>query len=256
MSSTLINRSLATIRTELAFLVDSGVITRQQSEQIESNLPNPNEALRGAPANNAGPVEYVEALYAFQAQQPGDLDFKVGEKIEVLEKPSPEWYKGRCNGKVGMFPSNYVKPAFSGGSLMKEASPPRYPAQASAPQVQSPTPQSPPPAGFSQSPFPPGANGYYKQSVAPYQPPPAPYQPPAQYQTSPAQYAPPAQFQAAPVPYQAPPQAVAQPAPAPAEQGADSGMSGAAKKFGSKLGNAAIFGAGATLGSDLVHSIF
>ena len=28
------------------------------------------------------------------------------------------------------------------------------------------------------------------------------------------------------------------------------------KKFGSKLGNAAIFGAGATIGSDLVNSIF
>lgn len=28
------------------------------------------------------------------------------------------------------------------------------------------------------------------------------------------------------------------------------------KKFGSKLGNAAIFGAGATAGSDLVNSVF
>ncbi|AGO11155.1 AaceriAFR320Wp [[Ashbya] aceris (nom. inval.)] len=255
MSSTLINRSLATIRTELAFLVDSGVITRQQSQQIESNLPNPNEPPRATPANDAGPVEYVEAVYTFQAQQPGDLDFKVGEKIEVLEKPSPEWYKGRCNGKVGMFPSNYVKPAFSGGSVVKEASPPRYPAQPPVPQVQSPVTQSPP-ASYSQSPFPPGASSYYQHPTAAYPPPPAPYQPPTQYQSPPAQYAPPAQYQAAPVPYQAPPQAVVQPAAAPAEQGGDNGVSGAAKKFGSKLGNAAIFGAGATLGSDLVHSIF
>lgn len=29
-----------------------------------------------------------------------------------------------------------------------------------------------------------------------------------------------------------------------------------AKKFGGKLGNAAIFGAGATMGADLVNSIF
>lgn len=49
---------------------------------------------------------------------------------------------------------------------------------------------------------------------------------------------------------------VVQQQPVPQQQGSGSGGSDALKKFGSKLGNAAIFGAGATIGSDLVNSIF
>ncbi|GAP92087.1 putative sh3 domain-containing protein [Rosellinia necatrix] len=56
-----------------------------------------------------------------------------------------------------------------------------------------------------------------------------------------------------------PPMAVAQGsggAPNQAEGGGSSKVNEAGKKFGKKLGNAAIFGAGATLGGNLVNSIF
>jgi len=43
---------------------------------------------------------------------------------------------------------------------------------------------------------------------------------------------------------------------APAQPGRQSKLAEGGKKFGKKLGNAAIFGAGATIGSDLVNSIF
>lgn len=44
---------------------------------------------------------------------------------------------------------------------------------------------------------------------------------------------------------------------APAQNGdGHSGMNEQGKKFGKKLGNAAIFGAGATIGSNIVNSIF
>lgn len=51
-------------------------------------------------------VQYVVALYDFQAQADGDLDFKTGDRIELIERtPSQEdWWTGKLNGKQGVFP--------------------------------------------------------------------------------------------------------------------------------------------------------
>ncbi|KAH8101590.1 BAR-domain-containing protein [Cristinia sonorae] len=56
-------------------------------------------------------VEYVVALYDFEAQADGDLDFKAGDRIEVVEKSdsTEDWWTGRLNGKQGVFPGNYVQ---------------------------------------------------------------------------------------------------------------------------------------------------
>lgn len=55
-------------------------------------------------------VQYVVALYDFAAQADGDLDFKAGDKIEVVERtPNQEdWWTGRLNGKQGVFPGAFV----------------------------------------------------------------------------------------------------------------------------------------------------
>ncbi|EGA74944.1 Lsb1p [Saccharomyces cerevisiae AWRI796] len=79
--------------------------------------------------------------------------------------------------------------------------------------------------------------------------------------------APPPQQQQAPLPYpppftnyyQQPQQQYAPPsqqAPVEAQPQQSSGASSAFKSFGSKLGNAAIFGAGSAIGSDIVNSYF
>lgn len=221
MSSALINRSLTNVRTELEFLRDSNVISEQVYNNILDQIPikyDPNQSRtstntplspppQAPPTNATG--EYVEALYEFQPQQNGDLHIRPGDKIEVLEKLSLEWFKGRCNGNVGMFPSNYVKPAFSNNTSMVKAEPPQY-----SQSPQPPQPSQPPQQMQYQPPFPPPSTGYYQQ--------PAPQ----------------------------PQQIIVQ-----QEQPQNTGSS-QLKKFGSKLGNAAIFRAGATLGSDLVNSIF
>ncbi|KAI0271596.1 BAR-domain-containing protein [Gloeopeniophorella convolvens] len=56
-------------------------------------------------------ASYVVALYDFAAQADGDLDFKVGDRIEVVERTdSPEdWWTGRLDGRTGVFPGNYVQ---------------------------------------------------------------------------------------------------------------------------------------------------
>ncbi|SCU97785.1 LAMI_0F11364g1_1 [Lachancea mirantina] len=241
MSASSINRSLTTIRTELEFLKESNVLSEETYQEIMGSLPEKADSSRSGGQNNApNGAEFVEAIYAFRAQQDGDLDLQPGDKVQVLEKPSREWFKGSCNGRVGMFPSNYVKPAFSGGSVVGSdrsnlPPPPQYQAQ---PNLQPQPTNNSYQSNSSQQPFPPPSTNYYQQ-------------PPQQYQ----QYQQP-QFQQQPQYYQPqpqqPPQEPAQPAPqAQSHHGSD-----AFKRFGSKLGNAAIFGAGATMGSDLVNSIF
>jgi len=57
------------------------------------------------------PVQYVVALYDFDAQADGDLDFKAGDRIEVVERTasSEDWWTGKLNGRQGVFPGNYVQ---------------------------------------------------------------------------------------------------------------------------------------------------
>ncbi|KAI8805711.1 hypothetical protein BJ742DRAFT_680843 [Cladochytrium replicatum] len=70
-------------------------------------------------ASKAGSVPFlVEVVHQFDAQESGDLPLAVGDIVEVVngKKPalgsqnsSAEWWEGRCNGRSGSFPSNYVK---------------------------------------------------------------------------------------------------------------------------------------------------
>ncbi|EDO29864.1 predicted protein, partial [Nematostella vectensis] len=52
----------------------------------------------------------VVALYDFVAQEAGELNFKKGNHIEVLDKEDDNWWKGRVaeTGEEGLFPRNYV----------------------------------------------------------------------------------------------------------------------------------------------------
>ncbi|KAF8550314.1 BAR-domain-containing protein [Imleria badia] len=56
-------------------------------------------------------VEYVTALYDFDAQADGDLSFKTGDRIEIVKKTESQedWWTGRLNGAEGVFPGNYVQ---------------------------------------------------------------------------------------------------------------------------------------------------
>ncbi|KAF4110946.1 neutrophil cytosol factor 2 [Onychostoma macrolepis] len=55
------------------------------------------------------PHEKVVALYSYGSSTPEDLDFKQGNVITVLSKVNDEWLEGQCNGKIGIFPSSFVK---------------------------------------------------------------------------------------------------------------------------------------------------
>ena len=58
------------------------------------------------------PIQVVKALYDFASEDSDDLNFKVGDVIEVLDSSDQYgWWNGRIKGtqRTGNFPSNYVK---------------------------------------------------------------------------------------------------------------------------------------------------
>ena len=50
----------------------------------------------------------VVAIYDFHGGQAGDLDFVVGDAIEVIGEINSEWLEGRIAEKFGIFPSSFV----------------------------------------------------------------------------------------------------------------------------------------------------
>ncbi|XP_004625601.1 dynamin-binding protein isoform X1 [Octodon degus] len=63
-----------------------------------------------------GPEEEVEqsgaygiALYRFQALEPNELDFEVGDKIRILSTLEDGWLEGCLKGRTGIFPYRFVK---------------------------------------------------------------------------------------------------------------------------------------------------
>ncbi|KYG47991.1 hypothetical protein M433DRAFT_103475 [Acidomyces richmondensis BFW] len=56
-------------------------------------------------------VQYVTALYDFEGQNECDLTFKEGDRIRVVRKTESrdDWWDGEVQGRVGMFPANYVQ---------------------------------------------------------------------------------------------------------------------------------------------------
>merc|ERR1719419_1418306 len=62
-----------------------------------------------ATSNGSGGEKYT-AMFTYTAQYEDELSFEAGETVTVLNKDEADWWKGECNGKTGVFPSNYVEP--------------------------------------------------------------------------------------------------------------------------------------------------
>nr|XP_058910666.1 dynamin-binding protein isoform X2 [Kogia breviceps] len=55
------------------------------------------------------PGTYGIALYRFQALEPNELDFEVGDKIQILGTLEDGWLEGSLKGRTGIFPYRFVK---------------------------------------------------------------------------------------------------------------------------------------------------
>ncbi len=179
----------------------------------------------GAPPPAKPVLAHARALYRYQAADERDLSFERDDRVAIHEYMNDDWWMGRNErtGAEGIFPKNYVQ----------------------VDQEQNKQQQPPQPYG-----------GVPQQQYGGYYPPAGAAAAPGGYPAHPAQ---------GHNPYNAnaPPMAVAQggggsggDGSAGHEGGGNNKMNEHGKKFGKKLGNADIFGAGATMGSNLVNSIF
>jgi len=78
----------------------SGSGTSAQSEQPAQPVPS---------GTTAATVSRVRALFDFQPSEPGELQFRKGDIIAVLESVYKDWWKGSLRGQTGIFPLNYVE---------------------------------------------------------------------------------------------------------------------------------------------------
>lgn len=263
------NRSLRTIKNELESLLEKNIITDSTFDTIQSLLPT--EASLSAatpshqpitpalaalsvspppgppsytqststPSSNSGPpplpgrnqpqppaappskpvIARARALYRYTPSDSRDCALDRDDGVDVYEYMNADWWMGRNvrTGAEGIFPRTYVE--------VEPANPP---------------PPSNEKAGY------PGAHGQGAGYVPPTQPTYGGYPPPPTGGN--------------PYNAHAPPMAVANNYEGGQQQhtqeGGGSKVGETGKKFGKKLGNAAIFGAGATIGSNIVNSIF
>lgn len=52
------------------------------------------------------------ALYDYQAADYDEISFDPDDIITDIETIDEGWWRGKCNGKVGLFPANYVQPLY------------------------------------------------------------------------------------------------------------------------------------------------
>ncbi|KAF3827833.1 hypothetical protein GH733_001068 [Mirounga leonina] len=64
---------------------------------------------RGPEEDEEQPGTYGIALYRFQALEPNELDFEVGDKIRILGTLEDGWLEGSLKGRTGIFPYRFVK---------------------------------------------------------------------------------------------------------------------------------------------------
>lgn len=251
---------LDNVKQNISFLQRSGRLSADAASQIDSLLSSPASSSAtpiahafsppvAAPlpprAVSATPTpqqpQRVRALYDYDA--PGDLNFRVGDVIELTPRPSDndDWWTGRLNGQTGLFPSNYAEkistsaPGPSPMSPMHMSSP--APVMSSLAHRLPPPPSSGPAAwnekppmqsSYSTPPYPgypqqgPGPNAYYGSS-----------QPAPNMQGG---------------------------APVPGSEEEQAKKKNKFGKLGSTVGNAAAgglgFGAGAAIGGGIVNAIF
>jgi len=81
----------------------------QEEYNYEQNTENQYSEDQYSEGYNSGKQTAV-ALYDYDGQQEGDLNFRVNDIIEITDQSDPDgWWYGECNGLSGVFPSNFVE---------------------------------------------------------------------------------------------------------------------------------------------------
>ncbi|KAK9320664.1 hypothetical protein V1517DRAFT_328666 [Lipomyces orientalis] len=85
-------------------------VISEESSMINNDVTGRTAPAAPATADPASSVNRVRALYDLTTTEPGELSFRRGDVIFVLESVYQDWWKGSLRGQVGIFPLNYVTP--------------------------------------------------------------------------------------------------------------------------------------------------
>ena len=64
------------------------------------------------PLSGKKPSERAKVMFSYDPENPDELKLFKGDIITILNKDVPDsegWWEGEVNGKVGLFPSNFVE---------------------------------------------------------------------------------------------------------------------------------------------------
>ena len=88
---------------------EEGVFPQNFVEIIEDLPEEDAQDKKGTQDKKNVDSQKVTALYDFHGNhKEGELNFSVGDIIDVIAKISDEWLKGTFEGQIGIFPSNFV----------------------------------------------------------------------------------------------------------------------------------------------------
>jgi signal transducing adaptor molecule len=82
---------------------------KASNAQASSSQQQSQAVLPVQTGTTAATVSRVRALYDFTPSEAGELQFRKGDIISVLESVYKDWWKGSLHGQTGIFPLNYVE---------------------------------------------------------------------------------------------------------------------------------------------------
>ncbi|XP_063314574.1 SH3 domain-containing protein 19 isoform X2 [Pelobates fuscus] len=74
---------------------------------LKDTLENKTKDFNYGTENSHAPHALV--LHDFTGEQGDDLNLSSGEIVYLVERVDNEWYRGKCKGRIGMFPANHVR---------------------------------------------------------------------------------------------------------------------------------------------------
>ena len=73
----------------------------------------------------------ARVTFDYEAENDDELNLTEGDMVKVLDQEEEGWWKGELNGKIGVFPSNFVElvkgPPPGAADAQPEPEPPKEP---------------------------------------------------------------------------------------------------------------------------------